>query len=62
MTIINEILASLNNFGLIGIFVKNIINWINSVNPIIIIILLFIVFLVIMFNNSVITKKSSYRY
>lgn len=52
----------LNNFGLIGDFIELIINFINSVNPVIIIILLFVVFLVIMFNNSVITKKSPYKY
>jgi len=68
MTIINvfdQILASLNNFGLIGEFVKNLFNWIiriiDNSNPIIIIILLFVLFFVIMFNNGIITKKSPHK-
>jgi len=52
----------LNNFGLIGDFIELIIKIIDGINPIIMIILLFVVFLVIMFNNSIITKKSAYRY
>ena len=58
---INKILASFNNFGLIGDFIEFILKTIDK-NPIIMIILIFLVFLVIMFNNSVITKKSSYKY
>jgi len=57
---INRILASFNNFGLIGDFIEFIFKTIDN-NPIIMIILIFLVFLVIMFNNSIVTKKSAFK-
>ena len=58
---INTILNNLNNLGLIGDFIELIFKTIDK-NPIIMIVLIFLVFLVIMFNNSIVTKKSAYRY
>ena len=57
---INRILSSLNNFGLIGDFIEFTLKTIDK-NPIIMIVLIFLVFLVIMFNNSIVTRKSAYK-
>lgn len=61
----SSINAILNNLGLIGDFIKLFFNWFNGLDrldSIILMVLVFLVFLVLMFNNSVITKKSAYRF
>ena len=51
----------LNQLGLIGDFIKWILEFLNSVDNRILLISIFVLFFVIMFNNGIITKKSPHK-